>query len=277
MTKSYSVIPLPYLLVLLLVCPFSGVATAQTPPTMDILGISLGMPLQDAVGIVKLHQPAMRVSEFNSDIGAIRGSRIQGIKYPLGAEGQRACVGVNCGTYGNETLGVYGVAPPNESVVGAVYRSIVFEEVPLQALLGALVKKYGEPLFTAVPESGDMYYTLSWSRDPNGVPIKDRRKVNACSREGRNVDGQRVAASAVYHSDAVQSPYTVCGLTLVVTASSNNPDMSTALVRGYNIIMYDGSALRRFNAATVDYAAAEAEKIEAERLRKAAGARVPTL
>lgn len=215
----------------------AGTAAAQTSPEMDILGISLGMPLQEAVAIVKRHQPPMRVSEFDGDIGGIRGSRIQGLKYPVGADGQRACVGVNCGTYGNETLGVYGVAPPNESVVGAVYRSITFEEVPL----------------------------------------KDRTRMAGCSREARNVDGQRIAASAMVHSDAVASPYADCGLTLVVSVSSNNPDMTRALVRGDHIIMYDGNAIRRFNRATLDFAAAEADKIEAERLRKAGESKVPPM
>lgn len=253
-------------------------AWAQDDAGPDILGISLGMPLDQAVAIIKRHQPAMRVSEFDTDIASIRGSRIRGLKYPLGADGQRACVGVNCGTYGNETLGVYGVAPPNDRVVGAVYRTITFEQAPFQTLLGALVTKYGEPLFAVLPERGGRpYFTLSWSRDRSGAPIRDRAALDKCSVQNRYNDVKAVAANALYHTDAVESQYADCGLTLVVTVPSSTPDMTQALVQVYNIVLYDGNAVRRYNRATLDFTAAEADKIEQQRLQKAREADVPAL
>ena len=253
------------------------VASAQSSPSFDIIGISLGMPLDDAIAIVNGHTPEMRVTVAEGDIGSIRGARVRGLKYPIGADGQRACVGVQCPTYGNETLGVYGIAPPNESVVGAVYRTIVFQEVPLQTLLGALFAKYGEPLFAALPEPRNASYTLSWSRDVNGEPVKDRAAIDACSRDNRQINVQRTAIEALLHTDEVESPLSSCGFTLVVTVSSNNPDMTQALARGYSIVMFDGSELRRRNRATLDFAMAEAEKLEAQRLERAQQTELPQL
>ena len=255
----------------------SPVVHAQDTPSFDILGISLGMPLDDAVAIVNGHTPEMRVTVSEGDIGAIRGARIRGLKYPLGVDGERACVGARCGTYGNEALGAYAVAPPNESVVGAVYRWITFQQVPVQALLGALFEKYGEPLFAALPEQRNAMYTLSWSRNPDGEPVKDRAAVESCARENRQMDVKRVAVTAMFHTDEVQSPLENCGFTLVVMVMSNNPDMTQALANGYHIIMYDGNELRRRNSATLDFTVAEAEKLEAEQMQRAQDTQMPQL
>lgn len=153
-----------------------------------------------------------------------------------------------------------------------------FEQAPFQTLLGALVAKYGEPLFAVPPERGGRpYFTLSWSRDRNGTPIRDRAALDKCSKQTRYNDVKAVAANALYHTDAVESQYADCGLTLVVTVPSNTPDITQALVGVYNIVLYDGNAVRRYNQATLDFAAAEADKIEQQRLQKAREADVPAL
>lgn len=246
----------------------------------EIIGMSLGMSLAEAMQILRAHSPALLVRETQGDIASIRGSRVGGLKYPLGvSDAQRAKVGVGAGSYGNEIISVLGFAPPNESTVAVVSRVLTFKEIPYKDLRALLVEKYGKPSFEAAPMlSGgarNPYYTLSWSRGPDNAPLKNRQSVDQCSRvDGRQLNMTRIVGDIAYHSNAIASPYQKCGFTFVLNVT---PSGGTGLVSGYQALLYDGNAVRRKNQATVDYSIAEAKKLEAQRLQRARETERPQL
>lgn len=250
----------------------SAVPAAQTPaprPTPqgpDVLGMSLGMSLEDALSVAQSAYPQMPLKFYDTDIGSIWDTRVRGMRYTAGFTGR-----YNDRTT-NEKIGVGGFAPPHDGYVGAIGRTSYLGDMLYSDLRASLIEKYGPPLYEGEPGSmrNVPSYVLSWSRDPEGTPLTDPEAIKACSRHGNNV-GEDIAPAVMYLSDTkvqFNGQYDRCGFTMVVYAM---PQDLLSLVRSYSIVLYDLNEIRRANAETIAVTEQQAEGIRSDREKSAQG------
>ncbi|MEZ5553176.1 MAG: hypothetical protein R3E82_20005 [Pseudomonadales bacterium] len=250
-----------------------AVSPATQPPTPrptpngpDVLGMSLGMTLEQAMSIAQAAIPRMPLKSFDTDVGSIWGTRIRGMRYTAGFTGR-----YNDQTT-NEKIAVAGFAPPRDGYVGAIGRTSYLGDMLYSDLRGSLIEKYGPPLYEGEPGSMRNVgsYFLSWSRDPDGNPLTDPEAIKACSRSGNN-DAEDLAPAVMYLSDTkvqFNGQYDRCGFTMVVYAM---PQDLLSLVRSYSIVLYDLNEIRKANAETIAVTEQQAQEIRSEREKSAQG------
>ena len=243
------------------------VAVARSAPDgPDVLGVFLGMTLDEAMTVIGKDNPRMPLKPFETDVGSIWGTHIRGLRYTAGFTGSYNDQNAN------EKISVAGFAPPRDGYVGAIGRTSYLGDMLYSDLRAALVEKYGSPLYEGEPGSmrNVTSYVLSWSRSPDGTPLTDPEVIKSCSRHGNN-DAEDLAPGVMYLSDTkvqFNGQYDQCGFTMVVYAM---PQDLLSLVRFYKIVLYDLNEIRKVNAETIAMTEQQAQGIRSEREQAAEG------
>ena len=263
----------------------SEAVVAKQPPTPapvksfdfdpDILGIRLGMTLDDARTAVLSLDPPMEHYFSKGDTGAIMGSRLRGVTYRNGFSG----------VYKGKVQ-VFGFAPPNAETIAGVSRDEnLVSPILYKIFRELLIEKYGNPLFELAPPYdkrhggrlvGGIEHILSWSRKPDGTPITEKNKVKSCQGDRRTQPLSMISRVSEPSIDPFRTLWHGCGAILIYQFSGRQtPDAMT--VHRYDAVLYDLNKIREKNRKTVAFTIVEANKIEAERLKKAAQATRPVL
>ncbi len=240
-------------------------APAPEPSGPDIIGVYLEMPLDDAFAAVSSAYPEIPLKMIQGDIGSIYRSRLQGLKYPGGFQGEYFVPG------SNEKISVLGYPPPHDGAVAAVGRFTYLDDMLMADLRDSLIEKYGEPLFEAeVGTAGLSGHTLSWSLTRDGNPQTDPEMIKRCTATS-NTQTWRMTGQVYLLWDTAEQMdgyFDPCGYTLVAVM---HPTNLPTITRGLSMLMYDLNKIRTRTRDALDLAEQEAEKIESERERAAAG------
>lgn len=280
------------MVLLLAAASFAGSAvyaqTVQVPPAPpgglnfsklpDVMGINIGMPVQQAIAVVKSKWPVDRVKVFyakfpNSSIPPWI-SRVSA---------SRPGTGLNMGNSVDD-ITVFFSAPPNPQVVLQISRTAIM--VPPTArgnLVAALRQKYGhemKPLRT--------FTNMAWEFDEQGQPLPlPGNGTYICTSYNQPAQGQE--RSAGQPADVLlTSPYVepidtqiprlvnMCKDAITITTLVDPNTDPNQLVSSSTVIMIDHAEDLRDYIATARYAqgaaASAADKQKQQQLKNAPGA-----
>lgn len=149
---------------------FSSVPRAESP-SIDVLGVRLGMPLDEAIEQLKTRHPEMQVGKSEQRFTVARRST------PFRVNGSLMAPGKTGGRYLRESVVLEAVPGPEPSVVTAIHRLTQYSDAPLafKTAVEAIKQKYGEPADELA--SGTNSVTFTWVYDPAGVPIKPAMRL----------------------------------------------------------------------------------------------------
>jgi hypothetical protein len=239
----------------------------------SIVGVHLGMTLDEAQVVVQESVPEIRLTELSGDVGSLWKSRIRGITYTSGIRGYtdyRSNIGAS-------KIAIMGHAPPNEGKVSAIGRTANLEEMLLTDFRAALIEKYGNPNFETEP--GELRsiggVLISWSLTKDGKPQTSAENILACARHNNKQAQDTVGfvTGLTFPEEQFYGQYKDCGYTLVVIASQGRLPET---VRAYSVILYDLNDIHKANSDTLAMAEREAKKLE-EKQRKEAQGKKPQL
>jgi len=245
-------------------CPVKVDAALPGP---DVVGLKLGMPREDALNFAR----CLNTDAFVSFEGAwIQGLRTYGIKLAPQAfatyvgqtrpckynsidEMDKCGVGNRAWTHVAEKITVVSPGVPGREKVMGIWREQHFKagEMPTaEALLPALVKKYGQPQLTQ--QHPNNWVRLDWMQDASGTPLV----------QGQRGAGQCRSISA--RGNESHSWSDACGLTItaLIVLSPENP----LLAKELNIGMVQQQELYRVGASLQ----ADLQAMEQLRLRQEA-------
>jgi hypothetical protein len=145
-------------------------AQSGTAPTLDIVGIKLGMTTREAAAALRADNPRLMLRPTTRTL--------EGFAQPL----LFSIVGQETTTSGpdstitraGEDVELLFTTPPGPEVVWGVKRIYTFatKEMPdLQITLDALRKKYGQETVPASPDGRDMTKNMVWVYDAEGKPM----------------------------------------------------------------------------------------------------------
>ena len=149
-------------------------APAAAPVNVDIVGIRLGMTLDEVKRAVQAHSPAMQTSEHNGIINNQPATAYMSwliARLPKGAPAGSA-----------DAIGVHFPPPPNAHRALFVERFTGFQtgQQPLvDAIKDALVKKFGPP---SAVRDGPGESDLLWTFNVAGVQIIDKSTQGRCAK-----------------------------------------------------------------------------------------------
>jgi hypothetical protein len=184
---------------------------------IDIVGVKLGMTLEQAVAALKAANPKFVIDVHNGELTAAGKT---GLRPRLIVAHLPAAV-PNPVSWGNldgsnEAIGVQLTAPPGPLVVELVVRFVRFPNpapVAASTLIEAVRKKYGPETF----DDGD----LAWLYDTNGKPLSGAaQEQRACVGRGM------ISYLDIRSGDGLSAPGSVIpglGSAAINQASGNNP------------------------------------------------------
>ena len=145
-----------------------------SPVNVDIVGIKLGMTLDEVKRAVQAHSPAMQISEQNGIVNNAPASAY--MSWLIARIGKGAPAG------SADSIGVHFPPPPNAHRALFIERFTGFQsgQQPLyDAIKDALVKKFGPP--SGVRE-GPSDADLLWTFNGAGVQIIDKSTMARCAK-----------------------------------------------------------------------------------------------
>lgn len=228
----------------------AGVAApiaTTSPVNVDIVGIKLGMTLDEVKRAVQAHSPGMQISEQNGIINNAPATAY--MSWLIARSGKGAPAG------SSDAIGIHFPPPPNAHRALFVERFTGFprDQQPLSdAIKEALVKKFGPP--SAVRESaGD--YGLIWTFNAAGVQIIDKSTQSRCGKF-TPIDPPARGQNILFNGYKSQG----CGVTVharIGRASINGPlsdYLSVSLIDDSQFEEIRQAAARFANQATRDTA-----------------------
>jgi hypothetical protein len=260
----------------------SFVFAEQSPSPPDIIGIKLGMSLDDTKRILSSQSPTLVVSEPTDNVPLNPDSTQEPIKFIYGLN-----AAVDPTKSDSPNIEVITYSAPNNHIIGGIARYYKWKDpITYSSLKNALIEKYGEPTFIDEEAfyGGDAKYVLSWSKTPNGQPTTDLYTTLQCSGN-KNYKGTPVLGdirklaymrgARQYYRFFPSHNYDNCGFTLVYQINVIND--TPVLAKDYVAILYDGNEVRRYNQITFQ----RNDQIDREdrkmRIRKASDAPIPVL
>lgn len=240
--------------------------------TFNIRGLYLGMPVTNAIKILNNYNPPLRVTKSDADISMIQGSRLRGLKFLLSLTAKQIRPG-SMGAIENFNL---ISSPPNnpDTVMGIQRYQNLGRQILIRDMKALFTKKYGAPVYESRPSVGNRIstYTLSWSLLPNGKPQKDGAMLKHCFG----------AQNILLHADVKANNslnFQQCGFTFIVRMDAGglvNYNENTT-VSSYTVVLHDGNAIREAVGKTIAYSEKIAKKLEAEKMKKIKGEKMPQL
>lgn len=152
----------------------ASTAPAAAPVNVDIVGIRLGMTLDEVKRAVQAHSPGMQINEQNGIINNAPATAY--MSWLIAKSGKGAPAG------STDAIGVHFAPPPNAHRALFVERFTGFQhgQQPLSdAIKEALVKKFGPP---SVVREGPGDHGLIWTFNAAGVQIIDKSTQARCGR-----------------------------------------------------------------------------------------------
>jgi hypothetical protein len=161
-----------------------GLDCAQSKPPAsgknDILGVSFGMPAEQAFGIIACSNPAFTV-EYNSD---------GGLDLPALSDGTKPRTQIAAQIDGESIFALLVGLPGQEKVVG-INRSVEFaegKEPAADAILKSLTDKYGQPTYRNT-SSGSWAFEVPYT--PQGQVIAEGSSLfSTCTADRTNGEMQ---------------------------------------------------------------------------------------
>jgi hypothetical protein len=150
---------------------------------IDVVGVRLGMPLKDAIEILKRHNPG--ITPWRPTQGEY--ALLPGTTFTVAVAGEERARSAGGSLYIKEKIVVEAAPGPVPPRVTGIYRRLSFEgnEMARENILKSLTDKYGSPVNAAYGGEG----TMLWHFDGQGRPF---RPAGACDH---NVVG-RIAATS---------------------------------------------------------------------------------
>ena len=231
----------------------------QSAISLDVVGIKPGMAQDAAMQALKADNPRLKMS--NTSI------QVEGFASPLiplvqGDEiAPTTAAQINQPT---ETIQVLFTTPPGQAVVWSVWRSYMFptsQRPSMQAVLDALVKKYGQPSTAIDPNT--TVQTISWVYDAQGNPMGPNGKQVNTTCAGTLPIYNAGNANQALHSDFA-SPTTArawpaqCTSSIIVTADVSGARVSSSTIacNAMDVHLWDGGRYTKSRDATLSVMAA---------------------
>lgn len=158
---------------------------------VDVVGIKLGMPVKDAVAVIKKHNQKLHVSTPNP----MRFKSLPNVTFAASVTAQ-----VMDGKP-FESIQLSVTMPPNEEVVWYVKREVHFEgdAKPSEAnVLASLRQKYGQEHGRMDPINTQPLSQLYWMFDANGKPVPEQQAkqiIRHCGLPNNQSDLAEVSVS----------------------------------------------------------------------------------
>ena len=231
----------------------------QSAISLDVVGIKPGMPQDAAMQALKADNPKLKMS--NTSIQA------EGFASPLIPLVQGDDIAPNNVAEVNqptETIQVLFTTPPGQAVVWSVWRSYTFptsQRPSMQAVLDALVKKYGQPSTPIDPNT--TVQTISWVYDAQGNPMGPNGKQVNTICGGTLPMYNAGNANQALHSDFASptTPHTwppQCTSSIIVTADVSGARVSATTIacNAMDVHLWDGGRYTKSRDATLSVMAA---------------------
>ncbi len=241
-------------------------------PKFNIRGLYLGMPVSNAVEILNSYNPPLKITKSEADISMIRGSRLRGLKFLFTLTAKQ----IRPGSKGSFDIFTLISSPPNnpDTIMGIERYQNLGHQILISDMKALFTKKYGEPAFESRPNTGESIstYTLSWSFQPNGKPQKKESMLKHCY--GAN--------NVLLHANVKSGNrlnFQQCGFTFIVRMDMGGHVRYSeeTTTQSYTTILYDGNAIRKAVGRTIEYSEKIAKKLDAEKMEKIKGAKMPQL
>ena len=222
-------------------------ATCYAAP-LDIVGIKVGMPANEAIKVLKAHNPQLTFSNLEWTFSELPGQKV--LRYIFAEDPNR------------ETFQIEIALPPGSPIVTAVYRHLSIkqgQEPTRENVLASLREKYGREAFKTWPE---VYF---WHFDSAGRLVP---KNDVCHQEFNPLDarfraGQQLSAQ---HIALLQQRAQKCGSVVGVSLhAAANPQ----LVRGISMLVSDEQLTADRHKATSELLLRSAEQAKNQQIKDA--------
>ena len=223
-------------------------ATSYAAP-LDIVGIKVGMPADEAIKVLKAHNPQLTFSNLEGTFSELPGQKV--LRYIFAVDPNR------------ETFQIEIALPPGPPIVTAVYRHLSIkqgQEPTRDNVLASLREKYGREAFKTWPE---VYF---WHFDSAGRPVP---KYDVCHQEFNSLNdrvraGQQISYSA-QHIALLQQRAQKCGSVVGVSLHLANPQ----LVGGMSMLVSDEQLTADRHKATTEFLLRAAEQAKKQQIKDA--------
>lgn len=228
-------------------------AAAASAVKVDIVGIQLGMSLDEVKRALQAHSPTMNVNETRGIVNNVAATEY--LSWVIA----RARPGAPAGS--SDAIGVHFPPPPNPHRAIFVERFTGFRpnQYPLlETLKAALVKKFGPP-------SQETDVAMFWTYNASGVQIVDNAVAARCGKFAP-IDPQARGQNVLFNGSKTAG----CGITVYARYERGHGPSDRDLVRWLSVSMVDDSRFEDMRQATARFATqatrAGASKVAAPKL-----------